>query len=86
MNTQTTASPKPTSEEHLSQLLETHRRVTSELYAELRRLLDKEANRTFSRPPQSHIRRVQQLQKAFDGYRQAEAKMELLVTHFGGSQ
>jgi hypothetical protein len=93
MNTQTTdpnspnsASVKDTDGEQLTKLLATHRRLTSQLYAELRTLLAKEASVSMNPPPQSHTHRMQQLQKAFELYRQAEAKTEILVVHFGGSQ
>jgi hypothetical protein len=76
------ALPNPVPGESLPKLLETHRRDTGELYAELRRLLAKEASVSTNPPPQAHTRRIQQLQKVFELYRQAEAKLELLVFHF----
>ena len=77
------ASVKPTNDQ-LTQLLEIHRRVTAEIYAALRARLVREEGRYMNPPPQAHSNRVRQLQKAFELYRQAEAKMELLVVHFGG--
>jgi hypothetical protein len=81
MSTNTThpISPKAPSREHLQTLLETHRQVFSELYAGLRSLLAKEASLEMSPPPQAFTRRVQQLEKAFELHRQAEAKIELLI-------
>lgn len=82
----TPAFTKPTGADPLTQLLETHRRVSAEIYASLRVRLVKEASVGMNPPPQAYTRRVHQLEKAFELYRQAEAKIELLVAHFGGSK
>jgi hypothetical protein len=68
----------------LTDLLESYRFDNRNLYSELRRLLAKATNTQTNPPPQAHMRRVQQLEKAFELFRQAEAKIELLVAHFGG--
>jgi hypothetical protein len=76
---------KRPSPEHLSALLKALRHTNSEIHAELRKCLAVEGNLLFSPPPQTYIRRTQQLEKAHELFRQAEAKIELLVAHFGGT-
>jgi hypothetical protein len=93
MTTETPSRPAPSnpaaskrlSGERLTELLEAQRRATSELHSELRKCLAAEGNISFSPSPQAHIRRTQQLEKAHELFRQAEAKTELLVSHFGVS-
>jgi hypothetical protein len=70
-------------EEHLCELLKLLRQTTSELHSELRKCLASEASRQYIRPSQAHLRRNQQLDKAHELFRQAEARLELLVYHFG---
>lgn len=79
------ASGKRPSGEQLTDLLEAQRLATSEIYVALRKSLLAEGNVLHSRPPQAHIRRGQQLEKAYELFRGGEAKLELLVSHFGGS-
>jgi hypothetical protein len=79
------APAKPTDVDQLTQLLKTYRDATAEIYTALRVRLAKEARLFMSPSPQTYTRRVQQLEKAFELHRQAEAKIELLVAHFGGS-
>jgi hypothetical protein len=81
----TASNPAPSkrpSGERLTELLEAQRQATSEIYFALRESLLADENVLISPPPQAHIRRMQQLQKAFELYRQAEARLELLVFHF----
>lgn len=69
----------------LRQLLEAYHHAASDLYLALRRKLGAEECILINPPPQAHIRRRNQLEKAFELNRQVEAKFELLVNHFGGS-
>jgi hypothetical protein len=71
--------------DELAQLLEANRHATAEIYTALRLRLANEASLGMNPPPQAYTRRVQQLEKAFELYRQAEARIELLVAHFGGT-
>ena len=80
-----TGPGKRVSGEQLTELLKALRQPTSEIHSELRKCLAVEGNLFESPPPQAHIRRGQQLEKAYELFRQAEAKVELLVLHFGGS-
>lgn len=68
----------------LVELMTTLRQAASEVHARLRGCLSDEANRQMSPPPQSHTRRKQQLEKAYELRAQADAKLELLIEHFGG--
>jgi hypothetical protein len=76
-------SDNATHEDHLADLLTLLRRTTSELHSELRKCLASESARQMIRPSQAHLRRTQQLDKAYELFRQAEARAELLVYHFG---
>jgi hypothetical protein len=71
--------------QRLSELLSHLRRTTSELHSELRKCLASESGLEFIRPSQAHLRRNQQLDKAYDLCRQAEDRWELLAYHFGKS-
>jgi hypothetical protein len=92
MKSETTASspsisPAPddrATPEQLTGLLHALRGATSEIHSALRKSLLAEGNVLMSPPPQAHIRRGRQLEKAHELSRQAEAKLELLVAHFGG--
>jgi hypothetical protein len=79
------APNKRLSGEQLTELLKALRRATSGIHSELRVCLAVEGNLFESPPPQAHVRRKQQFEKAYEQSRQAEAKLELLVAHFGGS-
>ena len=70
-------------EDHLTELLTVLRQTTSELHSALRKYLAEEGDRQLIRPSQAHLRRNQQLDKAHELFRQAEARAELLVYHFG---
>jgi hypothetical protein len=70
----------------LFDLMTGQRQASVELHARLRACLSDEANRQMSPPPQSHTRRQQQLGKAYELRAQADAKLELLIEHFGGRQ
>jgi hypothetical protein len=79
-----TCSINPTSGQALTEALNDVRLVRSELHSRLRKRLSEEASRLISPPPQWHARRVQQLDKAYELFRRAESKLELLLG-FGGS-
>jgi hypothetical protein len=68
----------------LTALMDAQRQAVLKLHLRLRGCLSDEANVQMSPPPQSHIRRKQQLEKAFELRAQADAKLELLIEHFGG--
>jgi hypothetical protein len=78
-----TATDKRGPEDHLTELLAVLRQTTSELHSALRKCLAEEGNRQLIRPSQAHLRRNQHLDKAHELFRQAEARAELLVYHFG---
>ena len=78
-------SNRRASAELLTELFEVLHLGIAKLHAELRKCLAVEANLFESPPPQAHLRRTQQLEKAHELFRHAEAKIELLVAHFGGS-
>lgn len=87
-NRSTSSNPAPgkrASGEQLTELLKALRRATSELHSELRGCVAADTNLLTSPPPQAHVRRMRLLEKAHELFRQAEAKIELLVVHFGGS-
>ena len=79
------APVKPADVDQLAQLLEANRHATAEIFTVLRVRLAKEASLGMNPPPQARSRRVQQLEKAFELHQQADAKIELLIAHFGGT-
>jgi hypothetical protein len=84
-NAATPAADKLAPGNRLNELLTILRQTTSELHSELRECLASESRRQLIRPSQGHLRRNQQLDKAHELFRQAEARLELLVYHFGNS-
>lgn len=79
-----THSHRPTPEE-LTSSLSALRKASSDVHSALRKFLAIESRISMSPPPQSLVRRLQQLEKAHELSRAAEARLELLVVHFGGS-
>jgi hypothetical protein len=77
--------PKYPTGQELTARLRALQTATSAVHSALRGSLVNERNALMSPPPQAHIRRMQQLEKAHELSRQAESKIELLVLHFGGS-
>ena len=77
-----TATDKQGPQDHLTDLLTILRQTTSEIHSALRKCLADEGHRQLIRPSQAHLRRYQQLDKAHELFRQAEARAELLVYHF----
>lgn len=65
--------------EALATLFETHRRTTGELYTALREKLGCWESSPFP-PTQRQLRRARELDRAFELHRQAEAKIELLIS------
>jgi hypothetical protein len=72
------------SKNDLVELLESQKLTSARLYSALRKRLVKEGSVHMNPPPASYTRRVQQLEKAYELNRQAQAKIELLILHFGG--
>jgi hypothetical protein len=75
---------EPNRADRLTELLETMRQSTSDIWCELRKCLAQERNLEYGRASQSHIRRQLLLDKAHELFRQAQSKVEVLVQHFGG--
>jgi hypothetical protein len=77
-------SPRSTSSERLLELFEAQRRASAQLHAELRNRL-KEWEDLFPTPARPEHRRLKaQFEKAFELTKQAEAKIELLISHYSG--
>lgn len=72
--------------EHLKSLLDKQREITAELLADLRRLVVRRSTVALKPEYREIQRRLNQVEKALEFYRRAEATVEILMAHFGGTQ
>jgi hypothetical protein len=77
-------SPRPTSSERLLELFEAQRRASAELYAAVRNSLAETENLLPHVLLADNRRSRAQFEKAFELSRQADAKIDLLVSRFKG--
>jgi hypothetical protein len=80
----TRPSERSVSGKDLFELFEAHRLASAELYAEIRKMLAENRNVLQTPPPREHARLRTLYDKAFLLSRQAEAKIELLLSGFRG--
>jgi hypothetical protein len=72
--------------EHLTYLFDTHKQNMAHLLADLSFLVRKRSVVALGPERTEMNRRLRQIESALEAYRRAETKIEILISHFGGTK
>jgi hypothetical protein len=79
-------SPTKPSIDHIQSCRDEQQQLTDHLIAHLRQKIVERSNDSFNETQRECARQRKQLDRAFELYKQAEAKVQILIGHFGGGQ